>query len=65
MKDALVNDLLQAIHSDHYDIDLFKNIFKHANDCNDMMQRNEEKVMIENKFRKCIMKNTLEPSQNL
>lgn len=48
-----VSDPLQFIHSVHFDIDLFKSIFKHACDCKDLVQCSGETIIIENVFHKC------------
>lgn len=51
MEVATDNDLIRIMHSDRFDINLFKSTSKHGHDCKGMEQRNEEKVMIENGFR--------------
>lgn len=47
--DAEVNDLLQIIHLHHFEIDLGF-IFMHTNDCKNVVQQNEDKVMTKNGF---------------
>lgn len=65
MRDAPVDDLLQAIHSDHLRAELFKSKLKHVNDREQMMQRNEENVLIGNGFQKYTLRNTLNLPKNL
>lgn len=48
MRDVPVNSLLRIIHLVHFDMDLFKSICWHANDCKDMVQGIVEKIMIQN-----------------
>lgn len=52
MGEATVRNLIEIIHSDYFLIDLFKSTYKSANSCKDMMQRNKEKLGIENEFQK-------------
>lgn len=51
--DAPINDLLEIIHSDHFEINLFKMTFNYANGGQDMVQRKEEKSVIGNKVQIC------------
>lgn len=60
MRDATVNSLLESIHSDHLDVNLFTNHFKNANDCKERMQTNEKKVASEIGFHKCALQTHVE-----
>lgn len=60
IKDTPVSDPFEAMHSDHFDIDLFKSISQQANACKVIAQCNEKEIMIEKRFRKFTGKNTLE-----
>lgn len=50
MKASPLKNLLETIHSDPLDNDLFNNTFEHPNDRKEVMQSSEEKVMFENIF---------------
>lgn len=47
MEYATVNALSKMIHSDHFHDDLIKSVFRHENDCKDIVRSKEKSVMIE------------------
>lgn len=57
MGDAPVNDLLEIRASKYFETDLIIPTSNHAYACNDMVPRSEEKVMIDNGYHKCTLKN--------
>lgn len=54
MGDAPANKLLQIGRSDHFDINHLKNTVKHANNCEEVVPRDEKKVLIKNVSQMCM-----------
>lgn len=65
MWDTPVSDLLRIMHSDNFNVHIFKITFKHVNDCKNILQCSEEKVVIEHGFQNCTLRKVIGPFTGL
>lgn len=65
VRKAKVHAHVQFIHSEYFNINLFKSAFKHESDCNDIAQRSEQKVMVEIGFQWYTLQKYFEPLTEL